>query len=130
MMYTFPKSERLCSKILINRVFTEGLSITRYPVKAVYLCNVPESEVGIQVLFTIPKRNIRKSSRRNFIRRRMREAYRLNRNLLTERFTLEKGNIVIALIFLGRTEVAFSGLQTKISWIFHYISESDEKTAE
>ena len=79
------KSEKLCSKNEIDQLYAHGKSLIAYPLRAVYLA-VPASDTGHAVaarfLISIPKKRIRHAVRRVLLRRRTREAYRLNRNLL------------------------------------------------
>lgn len=80
---TFKKSERLCSKKLIKELFTEGSSFYLYPLKTIHLPAPADSEVH-QLLISVPKRNFKKAVDRNKIKRRIREAYRLNKQLIAE----------------------------------------------
>jgi len=78
--HTFKKTERLSSKKTIQELFNNGSSFYLYPLKVLYLPN-PQSEVH-QILFTVPKRNFKKAVDRNLLKRRLREAYRLQKHLL------------------------------------------------
>ncbi len=79
------KSEKLCSKLEIDRLYAQGTSIVAYPLRAVWLA-VPAGEgkhpVAARFLISIPKKRIRHAVDRVLLRRRTREAYRLNRDLL------------------------------------------------
>ncbi|MBR5640154.1 MAG: ribonuclease P protein component [Muribaculaceae bacterium] len=79
------KSEKLCSKIEIERLYAKGTSIIAYPLRGVYLA-VPADDnthpVAARFLISIPKKRIRHAVGRVLLRRRTREAYRLNRELL------------------------------------------------
>ena len=79
------KSEKLCSKIEIERLYAKGTSLIAYPLRAVYLA-VPAGgtahPVAARFLISIPKKRIRHAVGRVLLRRRTREAYRLNRSLL------------------------------------------------
>lgn len=79
------KSEKLCSKIEIENLYAKGASLIAYPLRAVYLA-VPAGDTGHPVaarfLISIPKKRIRHAVGRVLLRRRTREAYRLNRSLL------------------------------------------------
>lgn len=79
------KSEKLCSKLEIERLYAKGTSLIAYPLRAVYLA-VPADDSGHPVaarfLISIPKKRIRHAVGRVLLRRRTREAYRLNRSLL------------------------------------------------
>ena len=79
------KSEKLCSKTEIDNLYAHGTSIIAYPLRAVVLI-VPAREeryaVTARFLISIPKKRVRHAVDRVLLRRRTREAYRLNRRLL------------------------------------------------
>ena len=72
-----PKSERLCSLGALRRLFDEGRSGFVYPFRYTYLTEESTSP-SVEVLFSVPKRNHKRANKRNLLKRRMREAYRLN----------------------------------------------------
>ena len=76
-----PKSERLCSLGALRRLFDEGRSGFVYPFRYTYLTEESTSP-SIEVLFSVPKRNYKRANKRNLLKRRMREAYRLNNSEL------------------------------------------------
>ncbi len=69
---------RLKGKILIDKVFTDGKSVFAFPVKMFYLI---DNESGVQNAYhcgvSVSKRNLKRAVDRNLIKRRMREALRL-----------------------------------------------------
>ena len=69
---------RLKGKILIDKVFTDGKSVFAFPVKMFYLLG---NESGVQNAYhcgvSVSKRNLKRAVDRNLIKRRMREALRL-----------------------------------------------------
>lgn len=81
MKNTFPKRERLSSKKLIRELFDKGSSFHLYPLRIIWLPHPWEKEGADQVMFSVPKRNFRKATDRNKIKRRLREAYRCNKHL-------------------------------------------------
>ena len=74
----FPKSERLCGHLEIQRVFKEGANWKSSVLKAFMEQGNP-SGAGLQVAFLVPSRRFRKATDRNRIKRIMRESYRLTR---------------------------------------------------
>lgn len=77
--FTFKKEERLCSLKTIGRLFEEGKSFYLFPIRVVYLVIDQEVKFPVQAAFSVSKKNIRKATARNILRRRMREVYRLNK---------------------------------------------------
>ena len=78
------KKEKLCSKKAIESLF-EGADCRRgiaYPLRAVWRRTDSHPSVATQFLISVPKRRLRHAVDRVAVRRRVREAYRLNRSLL------------------------------------------------
>lgn len=80
--FTFKKEERLSKEKIIQELFEKGSSFYLYPFKVYFMKNPnPDSQVP-QVLISVSKKNFKRAVDRNSIKRRIREAYRLNKNLL------------------------------------------------
>ena len=92
--HRFSKSERLCSKRLIDHLFLKGENFKSEPLTVIYVLNPIPSQFH-KVLITVPYKNFKKAVDRNLIKRRIREAYRLNKHLLSAR--VEK--LMIAYIY-------------------------------
>jgi ribonuclease P protein component len=118
MNYRLPKSERLHAEKLIKELFSEGSSFFLYPFKVLFYVK-EESEKGtVQVLFSVSKKKIKKANQRNLVRRRIKEAYRLNKSLLT----LDSKDISVGLIYVASDLMEFSDLQSKIIPILKKLS--------
>jgi ribonuclease P protein component len=80
--FTFKKEERLSKEKAIQELFEKGSSFYLYPFKVYFMHNPnPDSEAH-QVLISVSKKNFKRAVDRNSIKRRIREAYRLNKNRL------------------------------------------------
>ncbi len=108
MNYKLPKNERLHAEKLIKELFNEGSSFFLYPFKILFLRKQELSAQPNQVLFSVSKKKIRKATGRNFIKRRLKEAYRLNKHLL------QADGIILGLIFVGKPDMTFAELQPKL----------------
>jgi len=118
MNYRLPKSERLHADKLIKELFNEGSSFFLYPFKILFYVK-GESEKGtVQVLFSVSKKKIKKANQRNLVRRRIKEAYRLNKSLLN----LDSKVISVGLIYVASDLMEFSDLQSKIIPILKKLS--------
>ncbi|CAI9681755.1 ribonuclease P protein component [Elizabethkingia anophelis] len=80
--FGFPSSEKLKAKKDIDRLFKEGKWITTGNLRIIWLACESETKVGV----SISKRYFKKAVHRNRVKRLLREAYRLNKPLLHERF--------------------------------------------
>ena len=78
---SLPRQERLRSFGAIRRLFESGESGFVYPLRYVWIAEADEIP-SVEVLFSVPKKFQKRANKRNLQRRRMKEAYRLNKRLL------------------------------------------------
>lgn len=96
--FSFPKTEKLKSKKLIEKLFTEGKGITYFPLKLIYVQHSTETDVLFKTGVTVPKRKFKKAVHRNRIKRLLREAYRLNKHII---FNNIEENYALLILYLG-----------------------------
>lgn len=92
MNFTYPKSEKLKSKKTIDLLFSKGKSVSKYPLRLVYVesdFNISESrdfgaEQKIKMGVSVSKKYFKHAVDRNYFKRLLREAYRLNKHLLID----------------------------------------------
>lgn len=77
MKFSLGSDKRLKSQKKIDRLFTEGKRIQKFPLRAVFFTEESET-TKIQIAVSVPKKLVKKANNRNLIKRRMREAFRLN----------------------------------------------------
>lgn len=82
MDYSYPKAEKLKSKKIIDLLFTEGKSVSKYPLRLVYIQHDFEEEVPIKMGVSVSKKYFKNAVDRNYFKRVLRECYRLNKHLL------------------------------------------------
>jgi ribonuclease P protein component len=114
-MHTFKKEERLCNKKLIDELFHSGSSFLCYPFKVSWLSADDAQIVPAQILFAVSKKRFKRAVDRNLIKRRMREAYRLNKQeqLYTTLNTAEK-RIVLSVGYISKEIADYSFIEKKM----------------
>lgn len=119
---TFHKLERLCSKKQTDLLFKSGKGLLSYPVKAIFLTADVNVPFPAQAMFVAPKRQFKKAHDRNTLKRRMREAYRLNKQNLYEDLNAKNKKVFIAFIYVGKKEEEFALIQKSIKKLIALIS--------
>lgn len=84
MNFKYPKNEKLKSKITIGLLFTEGKSVSKYPLRLVYKSGPMNGSELIKMGVSVSKKNFKKAVDRNYFKRVLRETYRLNKHLLID----------------------------------------------
>lgn len=120
----FPSAEKLKSKILIDRLFTEGRSLHKFPVKLIYLplkdLELSTNKTGVSV----PKRSFKKAVDRNYLKRLMREAYRKNKYLVDNNLP---HNYAFMFIYTGRERIPYHEVEKSMIWIMKKLKEKEIK---
>lgn len=119
----FPKAERLCSRRQTEQLFQEGGSVFLFPFKLRFLqaAEKTREEAFPQVLISVPKRRFRKAVDRNWLKRRIREAYRLSKAEHKE--VLYKTN-TLAIMYVGKEKLPFSYLRRRLSKVLDKLAEA------
>lgn len=113
--FTLPKEERLRNKKIIDELFKKGSSYFLYPFKLVYL-PLEDSLIQTdypQVLFTISRKNFKKAVDRNLIKRRIKEAYRLNKPFILEENKSQNPHYM-AIIYVAKEILPFNEIEQKL----------------
>ncbi|QKX04673.1 ribonuclease P protein component [Aquimarina sp. TRL1] len=87
MSVTFGKKEKLKSKKEITLLFSEGKSVSAYPIRLIYSKKSQKDLPLIKAGVSVGKRNFKRAVDRNHIKRLLRESYRKNKYLVTEKNT-------------------------------------------
>ncbi len=114
---TLPRSERLRTLGAVRRLFSEGERGFVYPFRYMWFADA-DTEPSVEVLFSVPKRYHKRANRRNLLRRRTKEAYRLQKELLTLR--VGERNLDLALVYSAAEALPY----TKIAHAVRKILES------
>ena len=84
MRFTYPKNEKLKSQSTIDSLFSIGKSVSKYPLRLVYVPIALENDEKIKFGVSVSKKNFKHAVDRNYFKRVLRETYRLNKHLLID----------------------------------------------
>lgn len=99
-----------------DKVFGEGKSFFQFPFQFRYLeqhgaAPAPEVRPDIFLGISVPKRRFKRAVDRNLIRRRVREAFRLNRHLWENSASRPKSGTAIVLVYSTNEILDFDRIQ-------------------
>jgi ribonuclease P protein component len=112
---TFKKEERLCSFKEIEELKIKGKPLFVHPFKTSWM----KTEGGInKILILAPKRNFKKAVDRNLLRRRIREAYRKNKNIIAG------GSINIFISYIAKDILDSTLIEEKLKEVLKQIANA------
>ena len=118
LSHTFGKEERLCSRKALEELFGGGhRSVSAFPIRAVFM---PTEQVGVRIMTSVPKRHFKRAVKRNRIKRQLREAYRMQKELLQS----VDGGLDIAFIWTSAEMLPTEKVFQKMHIILQRICES------
>ena len=130
MNFTYPKNEKLKSKITIGLLFSEGKSVSKYPLRLVYysgsLENSETSGQKIKMGVSVSKKHFKKAVDRNYFKRVLRETYRINKHLLLD--NLDKP-YAFMLFYQSKDRLSYEEINTKTIQLFEKFLQQNIKTS-
>lgn len=115
MNSTYSKKEKLKGKKLIEHLFSEGNSVSSYPLRLIYkevsFNDGSELKVGVSV----SKRLFKRAVDRNHIKRLLRESIRLHKS---EYFNNIATHYALMILYIGKDIPTFSDTETNVMRLF------------
>ena len=127
MNFTYPKNERLKSKTTIGLLFSEGKSVSKYPLRLVYRIGEENQEEKIKIGVSVSKKYFKKAVDRNYFKRVLRETYRLNKHLLWD--NLEE-SYSFMFFYQSKDRLSYEEINTKTIQLFEKFLQQVNKTAD
>ena len=113
MDQSFGKEYKLCSRILIDKLFQEGKRLRFDPFSLVYLIGNHEFKTPFQVLISVPKKQFKRAHDRNYVKRRIREILRKNKSFLDLQ-QADNNKILLAVVYNFNQQLTFAEMEQKL----------------
>ena len=110
---TFPKSERLCSRRLIDQLYAEGHRLMAFPYSVQWM-EVNEFPAPCQVMIVAPKRKFKHAVDRNRVRRLTRECWRQRKGPFYDSLCERGCCIVLSLVYIHNEIMPYAQLEHKM----------------
>jgi ribonuclease P protein component len=121
--FSFSKKEKLKGKKQIEQLFQEGNAITVYPLKLIYAATEFKDGSVLKTAVSVSKRLHKKATKRNRIKRLLREAYRLHK---PKDFNKNETAYALMILYLSKEEPTFDLVRKKMPLL---ISKFENATA-
>lgn len=123
--FTLSKEERICSKKLINELFSgNGRSMTAFPLRVVFMKRtIVDDQPRAAMLVSVPKRYFKHAVDRNRVKRQVREAFRRNKSIITQNLTDDHEAVAMAFVWLTDEKFPSSEVENRMVRLLTRISE-------
>ena len=115
--FSFSKSERISEKKIIDNLFSSGKKFSVYPFDVRFLNQDENSDSISKVLITVSSSKIKSAVKRNLLKRRIKESYRINKNIISNKL------LMIAFVYVSEEIFTFSLIDKAIKKILKKLSE-------
>ena len=107
-----------------ERLDAKGADTERLDVEMTAAVETIDAELRrVEVMFSVPKKFHKRANRRNLLKRRMREAYRLHREPLRERLQQQGATLRVALIYSTKECHTYKTISYAVQRILEQISQ-------
>lgn len=118
--FTFKRTERLKSAKTIASMFREGHSYGVYPLRLVWLeAGEPKSDSPVQFTVSVAKKNFKSAVARNHIKRKVREAWRLNKPRLYRKLEGTTGQLAFMVLYTAKEDLPFQQIEKAMQTMIH-----------
>jgi ribonuclease P protein component len=115
--FSFSKSERISEKKIIDNLFSSGKKFSVYPFDVRFLNQDENSDSISKVLITVSSSKIKSAVKRNLLKRRIKESYRINKNIIYNKL------LMIVFVYVSEEIFTFSVIDKAIKKILKKLSE-------
>jgi ribonuclease P protein component len=122
-MNRFSKAERLSGEPVISDLVRNGNFFASAPLHIKYKETTPVSGSFLRVAFSVPKRLFKKATQRNLLKRRMREAYRKDKDELVQLLQEKRKGLDIFILYSEKEIREFSVIESAMKRCLKKVSQ-------
>ena len=129
MDFTYPKNQKLKSKKTIDSLFSGGKSVSKFPLRLVFVESDFELDASknekLKIGVSVSKKNFKKAVDRNYFKRLLRESYRLNKHILLD--NIQK-KYAIMFFYQTKDRLTYDDINTKTIQLFEKFLKVENET--
>lgn len=130
---TFKRAERLKSRSLIGQLFQGGKSFGQYPLRLIWIEIEKKTQTKtypVQFALSVPKKKFPKASQRNYLKRKIREAYRLNKGRLYHKLQQQEKQYAWMVLYVGKEPLSYAEIDRSMKRIIGRFVKTIKKSAK
>lgn len=121
---TFGKEERLKSRKLINNLFDCGKIIHHYPFKVLYQVTKNENNnFPAKIAISVSKKNFKRAVDRNYIKRKIKETYRQNKQSLYKELDKIDRKLYFFVIYTAKHDIDYLTLNSEMKLLIQKLND-------
>ncbi len=122
---SFSKQERICNRNDFQKLLSEGKSLYCYPFRYIYLWKEATS-FSARIAISVSKKKFKRAVDRNKIKRLIRESYRLEKEILYQKYAGNAQSIDILIIYTETKKISFHFIRKRIIELINKIIKKDD----
>ena len=130
MKNNYPKKERLCSKTIIEAIFVDRNVVSFFPLKAFWILHDLPENVPVQSGISVSKKLFKRANKRNLIKRRMREAFRLNKWIIYPTLLATKKQLAVFIVYNHNRPISFDQINVSMAALLEKLKKKLEETSK
>lgn len=128
--FTFKKAERLKSLKIIGGLFKNGQSFGVYPLRLFWSAHPLElGDAPVQFTVSVAKKNFKSAVARNHIKRKVREAWRLNKHRLYRKLEGNPQQYACMVLYVAKEDLPLAQIEKAMQTMIHLFYKKNIATA-
>ena len=123
--FSLSKNERLKSKKNIDTLFLHGRAFFVFPYSVKYLIfdELMNPEEALKLVASVPKRKFKRANKRNTIRRRLKESYRINKVELKQLLINKNKSMHLLVTYNANEEIPYQEMNENMKKVLQILEE-------